>query len=54
MVGSSLGFFFLMYLRLGAEVGNLETTDADKKAQQSLLFIIKGPGKGQPSKPENF
>lgn len=54
---SSLGLFvFFLDLRPEAEdVGNLETkTHTDKKAQQSLCFLIKGPGKGWPSKPQTF
>lgn len=57
-----LGFvlFFLIHLRLGAEVDNLETTDRQKQNKKSFQSPIlsnqrsKKKKKGQPSEPENF
>lgn len=54
----STGFSFsLRYLRLGAgEASNLERPmSADKKCpKKSLLSLVKGPGKRQSRKIENF
>lgn len=46
-----------MYTRLGAEkVGNhkMPMGTGEKQTQKSLLSLVKGLGKEQPSKTENF